>query len=284
MINNLCCTNRYQSYITPSIFERANTNRFQVVDEWTLCKKLGKAGCLEVLKSHWDSFVGLKDFQKIKDIGFNAVRIPVGYWSYLDFGGPYTTGAAPYLDEAINWARQTGLKVIIDLHGAPGSQNGFDHSGQRLPSPGWSQGNSIEKTHEVLQILYSKYAIKSMQDVVIGIQLLNEPYLNKLDSNTVKQFYKDGYHNLRNISDTPAMLHDGFWDPGWLNGFLTLEADDAYNVIIDHHEYQVCEFLAFTHPSLINGIPDLLPRPLNSDTRRTPRSRLQLHLPLHYLR
>ncbi len=46
-----------------------------------------------------------------------------------------------------------------------------------------------------------------MQDVVIAIELLNEPYLSKLDPNMVKNFYQDGYNNLRKISDTPAMIH-----------------------------------------------------------------------------
>jgi glucan 1,3-beta-glucosidase len=40
-------------------------------------------------------------------------------------------GQAEYLDRAIGWARKYNVKVILDLHGAPGSQNGFDNSGQR---------------------------------------------------------------------------------------------------------------------------------------------------------
>jgi len=46
-------------------------------------------------------------------------------------GEPYIQGQADHLDNAIGWARLYDLKVIIDLHGAPGSQNGFDNSGRR---------------------------------------------------------------------------------------------------------------------------------------------------------
>ncbi|KAF2739727.1 glycoside hydrolase [Polyplosphaeria fusca] len=228
-----------EPFITPSIFERATGSGSQVVDEWTLCQKLGKTGCLNILKPHWDSFVKLSDLQRIKNAGFNAVRIPIGYWAYVDAGGPYTSGAAPYMDKAIGWARQVGLKVIIDLHGAPKSQNGFDHSGHKLPSPTWGQGDSLAQTHQTLKLLEQKYAIKSMQDVVIAIEVLNEPYLSKLDPNMVKNFYRDSYNNLRKISDTPAMIHDGFWDPAWLNGFLSPSDNNAQNVIVDHHEYQI---------------------------------------------
>lgn len=204
-----------------------------------LCEKVGQAKCAEVLKPHWDTFVTLDDFWKIKNAGFNLVRIPVGYWSYVEPWGPYAQGAAPYLDAAIDWARITGLKVAIDLHGAPKSQNGFDHSGHRLPTPAWGDADSLGYTHATLRIIEEKYAKPEMQDVVVAIQPLNEPYLMKLDKEMVKQFYRDAYYNLREISDTPVMFHDGFDKISWMNGFLTPQDNNAQNVIVDHHHYQI---------------------------------------------
>jgi len=56
----------------------------------------------------------------------------MGYWAWDVQGNePFIQGAAEYLDKAIGWARNTGIKVLIDLHGAPGSQNGYDHSGRK---------------------------------------------------------------------------------------------------------------------------------------------------------
>ena len=204
-----------------------------------LCEKVGQSKCAEVLKPHWDTFVTLDDFWKIKNAGFNLVRIPVGYWSYVEPWGPYAQGAAPYLDAAIDWARITGLTVAIDLHGAPKSQNGFDHSGHRLPIPAWGDADSLSYTHATLRIIEEKYAKPEMQDVVVAIQPLNEPFLLKLDKEMVKQFYRDAYYNLREISDTPVMFHDGFELPSWMNGFLTPQDNNAQNVIVDHHEYQI---------------------------------------------
>lgn len=60
-------------------------------------------------------------------------RIPLGYWSVpltsADTNGststaPYVTGAWPYLLKALNWAKDHNIYVILDIHGAPGSQNG----------------------------------------------------------------------------------------------------------------------------------------------------------------
>jgi glucan 1,3-beta-glucosidase len=55
----------------------------------------------------------------------------------------------------------------------------------------------------------------------------------------VRQFYRDGYGQTRTVSDTPVILHDGFKPPNTWNGFLTPSDNNAQNVVIDHHEYQV---------------------------------------------
>lgn len=161
------------------------------------------------------------------------------YWSYVQPWGPYAQGAAPYLDAAIDWARITGLKVIIDLHGAPKSQNGFDHSGHKAAYPAWGDADSLRYTHATLKQIETKYAVPAMQDVIVAIQFLNEPFLQKIDKDMVRQFYRDAFFNLRQISDTPAMLHDGFLDPSWMNGFLTPQDNNAQGVVVDHHEYQI---------------------------------------------
>jgi glucan 1,3-beta-glucosidase len=61
-------------------FEKHSSGDWPAIDEFTLCEKLGKDACAETLKPHWENFVSLKDFWKIKGAGFNLVRIPIGYW------------------------------------------------------------------------------------------------------------------------------------------------------------------------------------------------------------
>lgn len=187
-----------------------------------------------------DSWVQLADLQKIADSGFNLVRIPIGYWAYDNSGSPYSSGAAPYLDQAIAWARQVGLKVIVDLHGAPGSQNGFDNSGQRMPRPTWQSGDTVQKTLSVLNTIQTKYGDSSYDDVIAGIELLNEPLTSELNLDEVKQFERDGYNQQRTISDSRVVvIQDGFQWPSSYNGWLTPSDNNSQWVAIDHHEYQV---------------------------------------------
>lgn len=157
--------------------------------------------------------------------------------------------SAPYIDSAISWARQTGLKVWIDLHGAPGSQNGFDNSGHN-GTVGWGTGSTVSDTLSVIQQIANKYAQKQYQDVVAAIEVLNEPLATSVAGglNTVLGYYDNAYGDIRSVSDTEVMVHDAFQTGSSLNNVLT---SSGGNVVIDHHEYQV-----FTE-ELINLSPDV---------------------------
>ena len=121
------------------------------------------------------------------------------------------------------------MKVWIDLHGAPGSQNGFDNSGHKVATPGWQQGNTTAQTLAVLEKITAKYAQPLYQDVVVAIELLNEPFSYSLNLDELKQFYRDGYSQVRTVSDTPVVLHDGFISPSSWNGFLSVADNNSQN-------------------------------------------------------
>lgn len=229
-----------EPWITPSIFQQYPMS-MGIVDEYTLNNVLGNQTAHDsVLKPHWDSWVTLADFQKIAGAGFNLVRIPVGYWAYDTFGSPYSMGAAPYIDNAIGWARQTGLKVVIDLHGAPDSQNGFDNSGQVMDKPRWQTGDTVAQTLQVINTIQQKYGDSSYDDVVAAIEVLNEPLTSELDLDETKQYERNAYGQQREVSQSRVvMIQDGFQPPSSYNGWLTPSDDNAQNVVLDHHEYQV---------------------------------------------
>lgn len=62
----------------------------------------------------------------------------------------------------------------IDLHGAPGSQNGFDNSGLR-GGVGWMNGNGyVTHTKQVIRMLAKRFSKPEFAGVVSAIELLNE--------------------------------------------------------------------------------------------------------------
>lgn len=187
-----------EPWITPSIF--TDTGDDNVVDEYTYGAKYGAVEAASRLKNHWDTWITEDDFSTISSYGLNHVRIPIGYWA-LDTskGEPYTQGQYPYLFKAVEWAKKYGLKVIIDIHGAPGSQNGFDNSGRR-GSIHWhddESGDNVKRTKKVLQTMIDDFA--KWSDTVTAIELLNEPagFIGQKMVDTVKQYYYDGYGQVR---------------------------------------------------------------------------------------
>ncbi|KAI9726654.1 MAG: exo-1,3-beta-glucanase [Cirrosporium novae-zelandiae] len=221
-----------EPWITPSLFEQFPDGN--VVDEWTFCEVLGSSAASSQLSAHWNSWITQSDFQEIAAAGLNHVRIPIGYWAVSLFDGdPYVQGQLAVLDSAVGWARAAGLKVMIDLHGAPGSQNGFDNSGHR-GSIDWTSDDTVSETLTVLLALASRYSGDT--DVVTAIELLNEPADWSLDMDTVKQFYRDAFGEIRTITgDYVVVAHDAFEGVSYWNGFES----DWNNFMLDTHVYQI---------------------------------------------
>jgi aryl-phospho-beta-D-glucosidase BglC (GH1 family) len=113
------------------MFSCANGPKASELDVATGWGDLGSAKAM--LEKHWDTRITEEDFAWLQKIGINTVRVPIGYWSLgvnycLDT--PFQNIAEVYekswsrVLRAISWASKYNIGVLIDLHGAPGSQNG----------------------------------------------------------------------------------------------------------------------------------------------------------------
>jgi len=236
-----------EPYITPSLFEEFRTNPSNddgiPVDEYHYWSYLGKDEAMSRLTSHWDNFYTEQDFIDIKNAGFNLARIPIGYWAFETLpNDPYVSGWQQlYLDKAINWCRANGLKVWGDLHGAAGSQNGFDNSGLR-DSVDFLQDENLQLTLDVLKKVLDKYSQDEYLDTVIGIELINEPLGPSIDMDKYKNDYLvPAYSYLRDTlgRDQNIIIHDAFEPFNYWDNFMTLEDGNHYGITLDHHHYQV---------------------------------------------
>lgn len=167
------------------------------------------------------------------------MRIPIGYWSVTPLDGdPYVQGAYDVLGQALDWAQENGLMVMIDLHGAPGSQNGFDNSGRRGGIE-WTQTDTVDQTKNALNKIRDDHAA---HPAVAAIELVNEPMGPSLDMDTVRQFYMDGWGNLEG-SHVAVTFHDAFegvnsWND-WGSGMWALMLDTHHYEIFDNSALQM---------------------------------------------
>jgi len=71
---------------------------------------------------HRSSFITQADFQRIADWGFDNVRLPFDHLLLCPDGciEEISESGLAWLDTALSWAEQHGLKAILDMHSLPG--------------------------------------------------------------------------------------------------------------------------------------------------------------------
>jgi glucan 1,3-beta-glucosidase len=199
-------------------------------DEYSLCLALGE-GAKARLDRHRETFITAEDFRWIKNRGLNAVRLPVGYWA-LEAPKPYVENSR-FIAFALEQCQQNGLKLLLDLHGAPGSQNGWDHSG-RSGAINWPKDpQNIQETLRVLESFAQEFG---KHPALCGIELLNEPR-DQVPLEVLQQFYQDAYARLRKHleADVAIVFHDSFRPLAWKQ---CMRGPAFTNVLLDTHLYQ----------------------------------------------
>ncbi|KAK3073587.1 hypothetical protein LTR53_004686 [Teratosphaeriaceae sp. CCFEE 6253] len=226
--------------ITPSLFDGYTTHD-NVIDEYTLTQTLGASKAKSMLEQHYSSFVSEQTFADMQAAGFDHVRIPFSYWAVITYDGdPYVANVSwRYLLRGIEWARKYGLRVNLDLHGAPGSQNGWNHSG-RQGVIGWLNGTdgtvNGDRTiamHEQLSTFFTQPRYKN---IIAMYGLVNEPRMVQLDTATVLNWTETATTTVRNNNYTGIIVFgDGFMGLDKWQGQLTNEK----NLLLDVHQYVI---------------------------------------------
>jgi hypothetical protein len=72
--------------------------------------------------AHFKTFITPADIRRIADWGMDHVRLPVDYPVLEDDDRPgvYKEDGLAYVDSCLEWCKANGLRMILDLHHAPG--------------------------------------------------------------------------------------------------------------------------------------------------------------------
>ena len=201
------------------------------------------------LERHWDSWVTELHIQRLAEAGLTHVRVPIGHWIRGDIAAdePYVNGEWPYLVRAAQWCRTHKMQMWLDLHTAPGSQNGFDNSG-RFGEMLWSTDAAyVNRTLAILDDVVAALAAVELGDIVTGFGLLNEPGMGTNYWHLLS-FYDRAYAVVRaHLPDCAVYVGDNF-QPEAFNWFWSGAAENtgehgnigqqqAENAYLDSHIY-----------------------------------------------
>ncbi|RXK37579.1 hypothetical protein M231_05121 [Tremella mesenterica] len=189
------------------------------------------------IQTHWNTWFQLSELEDIARVGLNTIRIQIGFWSVIPLqnGEPYLIGAYDYLKKAVQWASTLNLKVMIDLHGAPGSQNGFDNSGLRGTRQWFANTTNLDRTLTALQVLTHEFTQEKYNNTVLAIELINEPFPYTNDEvQFLQSFYTQAYQAVRTAQQANTVvvaLDDGYQGLYAWTGFMV--EPDYHDVAMD---------------------------------------------------
>lgn len=105
--------------------------------EFDCVSALGQSKADTAFNQHYARWITPSMIQDMYNAGLNTIRIPIGYWSFrtiVDSSEKFPKMNLQYLDDVVQKAADLGMLVVIDLHGAPGSQKTQDaFTGQVCP-------------------------------------------------------------------------------------------------------------------------------------------------------
>ena len=188
----------------------------------------------ELMAIYWNCFFSEEDFRIIKeDLGLNTIRLPVYYLNILneDLTLKSEADAFGYIDWFVSQAAKQELYVVLDLHGAPGSQNGYEHSGSSQRVAGlWESEENVTATVAIWDFI-SKHYTNTRPDLgkwIATYDILNEPTY-RYKSGTTKEcwdVFDRIYDVIRANGDAHVITMEGCWtfsnlpdpaDYGWEN-------------------------------------------------------------------
>lgn len=239
-----------EKWMSPELFAGTDAD-----DAYYLPRRLPREIYEARMQQHRAEYITERDFVTIKAIGLNTIRIPVPYFIFGD-REPFI-GCIEYLDKAFLWAERYGLKILIDLHTAPYSQNGFDNGGLSGVCRFFQMPEEIEFVHTVLERLAERYGER---EGLWGIGVLNEPVPKDMFTNTgiqerykpvdpelaagsagyempqLREFYMTAYERINKhlAKDKLVVLHDGFDLKAWKD---FMQEEKYSNVVLDTHQY-----------------------------------------------
>lgn len=234
-----------ETWLTPSLFNDVRDAK----SEHDLCSKLDAKAAKERLERHWNAFIDAGDWQWMKQNGINTVRLPISYYHFLP-GHPSAnvrelmrdTEYSPFTSiyeaaygcilRTIESAAAHDIGVLIDLHAAPGGQNGEGHSGLSTGKADFFQKSKNRKT--TVSILLAIADVAARYDNVVGLELLNEPH----NSDKLPCWYAEAIHAICSRYGTRLPLYLGdCWSTEQYVKLLKQNQHHGF-LVMDHHLYR----------------------------------------------
>jgi endoglucanase len=193
-------------------FQRTNSGR--LIDE-ALREMVGPDFTNAFWKKFKDNYITREDIRYIKSTGMNSIRLPFHYKLFTDedfMGLSSQQDGFDRMDSLVNWCRESGLYVILDMHDAPGGQTGDNID----DSYGYPWLFVSEESQALFVDIWKRIAGHFKDEpVILGYDLLNEPIATHfakeyaLLNPQLEKLYKKAVAAIREVDKNHIILLGG---------------------------------------------------------------------------
>jgi aryl-phospho-beta-D-glucosidase BglC (GH1 family) len=181
------------------------------------------------------NYITKEDIFYIKQTGMNSIRLPFHYKLFTNedyMGLNANQNGFEIFDQIIEWCREAGLYVILDMHDAPGGQTGDNID----DSYGYPWLMESPESQQLFVAIWKKIAQKYADEpIILGYDLLNEPiahYFTEKDkslNDKLVPLYKKAVKAIREVDNNHIILLGG---AQWNSNFTIFDDWDFDNKLM----------------------------------------------------
>ena len=216
-------------------------------------ERFGREKAQELLNMFYDNWITEWDLDNIKSLGFNCVRVPFWYRNFyyddkgtkiLDENGEWDFSR---LDWVVEECGKRGLYVILDMHGAVGSQSDAPHAGRAFQGAQLMENSERgEEYRRLTDELWTAIAERFNGNPAVAMyDLLNEPMCDVSCGELTRRIKNEAiytrlYNTVRAVDNDHIITMEAIWT-GWALPKTFLKGWE--NVVYQVHFYNNSDFI-----------------------------------------
>lgn len=221
------------------MFGFSRTNSPHMID-MMLRQAVGPDAADEFWQRFKESYITREDIRFIASTGANTIRLPFNYRMFTDedyMGLKASQDGFARVDELVEWCREEGLYLILDMHDAPGGQTG-DNIDDSYGYPWLFDSEASQQLYcDIWRRIADRY---KNEPVILGYELFNEPiapYFENMEelNSKLEDVYKKGVAAIRQVDNNHIILLGGSQWNGNFKPFKDSKFDDK--IMYTCHRY-----------------------------------------------
>jgi len=194
----------------------------------------GKENRIKFYKEFEKNFFTRADMDTLKQWGFNSVRLPFHYANLTppDSPGVWLEPGFAVFVSVIAWGKANQMYVILDMHCAPGAQNGEPISDSDGQARLWQESRHRDRTVAIWRKIAERYKDEPW---VGGYDLINEPAWDLGSGNKpLRELYIRLTDTIRVVDKNHILFFEGNW---FATDFSGLQPKWDDNMVYSFHRY-----------------------------------------------